>query len=277
MAIITISRKVASYGDETAEALARLLGYTFVTRHMLEDRLRERGVPEEMLKKYDEKKPNFWDSLSRERDIYLDLLRETVLEEAKKDNRIFIGRGGFAILKDIVGCYYVRLVASDKVRLNRLMKEFNWDERQARQRLHESDQNRDGFHKCFFNVEIENPSIYNIVLTTDNIRAETAAEILKCAFEKTISKELASQTNKLISDKLLGQKIVNSIAFEHKLQIYFLDAEVKDGTIILHGVSESAKDSEQVIEIAKDLSGGLAVKSEISFVSSYKSNLKQMK
>ena len=45
MAIITISRKIASFGDETAAALAKLLGYTFVTRKMIEEKLRERGIP----------------------------------------------------------------------------------------------------------------------------------------------------------------------------------------------------------------------------------------
>lgn len=275
MAIITISRRIASYGDETATALAKILGYTFVTRHMLEDRLREKGLPEEMLKKYDEKKPTFWDSLSRERDMYLDLLRETVLQEAQLDNRIFIGRGGFAILQDIVGCYYVRLVASDKVRLQRLMNEFNWDEKKARQRMIESDQNRDGFHKCFFNVEIENPAIYNIVLTTDIITAETAAQIISEAFKRTITKDLSKKTNKIVSKKLLGQQIVNCIAFEHKLQIYFLDAEVTEKEIRLHGISESAKDTENALEIAKSLAGNLKVVSDINFVSSYKQTMQR--
>lgn len=276
MAIITISRKIASFGDETAAALAKLLGYTFVTRKMIEEKLRERGIPEDALKKYDEKKPTFWASLSRERDMYMDVLRETVFDEAQHDNRIFIGRGGFAILAGIPGCYSARLVATDCERLKRLEKEFSWNEDQARQRMNESDQNRDGFHKCFFNVEIENPAIYNIVLTTDMISAETAAEIIKAAFEKTITPELASQTQNAIKAKLLGQRIVNAIAFEHKLPIYFLDAQVTDAEIILHGISESAQHTEKAIETAKAMSDGLPIKSQITFVSSY-ANVKHMK
>ena len=277
MAIITISRKVASFGDETAAALAKLLGYTFVTRKVLEEKLRERGVPEDALKKYDEKKPTFWASLSRERDIYMDLLRETVFDEAQHDNRIFIGRGGFAILNGVPGCYSARLVATDSERLKRLEKEFDWTEDQARQRMNESDQNRDGFHKCFFNVEIENPAIYNIVLTTDMISAETAAEIIKTAFEKTITPELAGQTQQAIKAKLLGQRIVNAIAFEHKLPIYFLDAQVNDEEITLHGISESAQITEEARKIAESLAGGLRINSQITFVSGYKATANHMR
>lgn len=277
MAIITISRRIASYGDETAEVLAEILGYKFITRKTLEQKLLERGMAESMLKKYDERKPNFWDSISRERDFYLDILRETVFEEAKHDNRIFIGRGGFAILKDIPSCYRVRLVASDTVRLKRLMAEFNWNENQARQRLNESDQNRDGFHKCFFNVQVEDPAVYDIVLNTNSIKAETAAEIIKSAFEKSISKEMSEKTHAAVSRKLLGQKIVNAIAFEHKLPIYFLDAEVSENEIKLHGISESGSDLEKAIEIAKVFAGKLPINSQITFVSSYKSNMKHLK
>ena len=70
MAIITISRKIASFGDETAIELAKLLNYNFVDRKSLEKDLLARGISEAQLKKYDERKPSFWASLSRERDSY---------------------------------------------------------------------------------------------------------------------------------------------------------------------------------------------------------------
>lgn len=277
MAIITISRKIASLGDETAEALAKLLGYNFVTRKVLEQKLLSKDIDLNALKKYDERKPGFWASLSRERDRYLDFLREIVLDEAQHDNTIFIGRGGFAILSDIPGCYAVRLVASDTVRIARLTKEFNWPEEKAVARIQESDANRDGFHKCFFNVEIDEPSIYDMVLTTDTISAETAAEIIKFGLKKTISPQLESKTKKLIKQKLMGQRIVNAIAFEHKLQIYFLDAEVTDTEVILHGISESAKNTDQALEVAASFAGNLKLTSQITFVSSYKADIKSMK
>ena len=78
MAIITISRKIASYGDETALALAKLLGYEFIDKKTLEHDLLQCGISEASLKHYDEKKPGFWASLSRNRDEYFDYLREIV-------------------------------------------------------------------------------------------------------------------------------------------------------------------------------------------------------
>ncbi|PIE97818.1 MAG: phospholipid-binding protein [Treponema sp.] len=276
MAIITISRKIASLGDETAKELANNLNYKFITRKMIEEDLIKRGISEETLKQYDEKKPGFWASLSRNRDKYFDYLRETVYEYGENTNCIFIGRGGFAILKDVPGCYSVRLVSPDNVRLKRLMTEFNWSEQQAKKLILESDENREGFHKCFFNVVNEDPTFYDMVLNTGAITAQTAAEIIRSGFEKTIGIESEEASHKYIANRLLGQRIVNKIAFEEKLQIFFLDAEVCNDKIILHGIIEESNLVDKAVEIAKELSNGKTVVSEINYVNNYRANSKNM-
>ena len=131
MAIIAISRQVASLGDEIAESVAKKTGYKFITRHDLEKRIVDLGFPAEKLKKYDEKKPGFFASLVKDRDEYLNYLQTAVLEAASEGNCILIGRGSFLILENLPNLLSLRFIASDTVRMERLMKEFNWTEKQA--------------------------------------------------------------------------------------------------------------------------------------------------
>ncbi|MGP1595182.1 MAG: AAA family ATPase [Treponema sp.] len=270
MAIIAISRKIASYGDETAKELADLLGYTFIDKKTLEQELIKKGISEENLKHYDERKPGFWASLSRNRDEYLDYLREIIYRYAQNGNCIFIGRGGFALLEDIPGCYSVRLVASDEVRITRLMKEFDWPEKKARLLMTESDINREGFHKCFFDKDYNNSSHYHLVINTDFVTPDTAASIIKHACLHTISTEEEQQGIKRISHLLIGQRIVNHIAFHLGLQIYFLDAEVSDTSITLHGVADSSAYIDKALEVTAEMAEGRSVLSHISMVNEYK-------
>ncbi|TYT78142.1 cytidylate kinase family protein [Treponema phagedenis] len=270
MAIITISRQIASYGDETAAELAKLLGYEFVDRKSLEADLIKLGVPESSLQKYDEKKPTFWASLLRDRDEYFDYLREAVYEHAQKGNTIFIGRGGFALLRGIPGCYSVRLVAPEHTRVERLMNEFNWPEKKAKELMIESDTNREGFHKCFFNVVHDDPAVHHIVINTDFVDHKTAANIIKYACSQTVSAKEEEKGVEHIADLLHGQKIINHIAFDLKLPIYFLDAEVSETEIVLHGVADSASLIEQALVVANDMAKGKPVRSSISMVNEYK-------
>ncbi len=276
MAVITISRKIASYGDETAGELSKLLNYTFVDRKMLERDLLEKGISENHLKKYDERRPGFWASLSKDRDEYFDRLREIVYGYASKGNSVFIGRGGFALLKDVPGIYSIRLTAPDSIRVTRLMKEFDWTEKQAKALIAESDNNRDGFHKCFFNAENEDPSEYNLVINTGSIGPETAAAIIKYGMEKIVTEQAACEGMKRAAELLFGQRLVNHLSFDLKLQIYFLEAEVSEKKIVLHGVADNAAVIEKAVCAAEKAAEGREVVSVLNVINRYKGSSKDI-
>jgi cytidylate kinase len=270
MSIITISRQIASYGDEVATELARRLGYAFVNRKMLEDDLVKHGITEEKLRKYDERKPGFWASLARDRDEYFDYLREAVYERAKNGNCVFIGRGGFAILKGVSGCYDVRLIAPDAVRTARLMKEFSWTEKKAQALMVESDMNRRGFHKCFFNIDQDDASSYHIVLNTEALTPEIGAAIIQNACSMTIDKATEAAGILRIAELLQAQKIVNHIVFDLKIPVHFLEATVSGNEITLHGVADSSAIIEKAMVVAHDLARDKKIISGISIVQDYK-------
>jgi cytidylate kinase len=271
MAIITISRQIASLGDEVAAELSRQLGYAFVNRKLLEDDLIKHGISEDKLLKYDERKPGFWASLARDRDEYFDYLREAVYERAKGGNCVFIGRGAFAILKDVPGCYAVRLIASDSVRISRLMKEFSWNEKKAQALMAESDANRRGFHKCFFNIEQDDPSSYNMVLNTDSVTPEHASEVIKAACALSINAVQEGEGLSRIGELLQAQKIVNHIVFDLKIPVHFLEATASPNEIMLHGVADSSAVIEKVLAVARSMAPGKKISSGISIVQDYKS------
>ena len=271
MAIINISRQIASFGDEVATELANQLGYAFINRKMLEDDLLKHGLTPDKLYKYDEKKPGFWASLARDRDEYFDYLREAVYERAKGGNCVFIGRGGFAILKDIPGCYSVRLISSDSVRIARLMKEFSWTEKKAQALVQESDNNRRGYHKCFFNIEQDDPSSYHLVINTDTLTPVIGAKIIRNACDLTLNSVLETEGLARIGELLQAQKIVNHIVFDLKIPVHFLEATATSSEIMLHGVADSSVVIENVLSVARSMAPDTKISSGISIVQDYKS------
>lgn len=273
MPVIAISRQIASYGDEIAKELSKQFGYTFFDRKMLEADLLSRGITEKNLHKYDERKPGFIDSLARERDEYFDLLREAIYERAKAGNCIFIGRGAHAILKDVPSCYSVRLVAHEDVRIKRLMNEFNSTEKAAVALLRESDTNRSGFHKCFFNIEVDDPVQYHMFLNTAGITPEQGAKIIQAGCQSTIAAEKDAEGVAKINRLLEAQKIVNHLSFTLKVPVHFLEAvfsDDDDNTLVLHGVAETASAIDTAISAARKLAPGRNIESVISAVHDYR-------
>lgn len=270
MAVITISRQVAALGDEIATSLAKELNYEFVNRKIIEKRIVELGFPADKLSKYDERKPNFFASLAKDRDEYLDYVQTAVLEAASKNNCILIGRGAFSILDGVPNVLAVRFVANNEVRKGRLMKEFDWNEKQAMQRINESDTNRIGFHKSFFNIDITDASNYHLVLNTGIFDENTAVSLLK-SFVQIFSNPVAeSDGEKLLFERLVCQNLINELIFKHKLAISFLNAKKVDGIIELHGVADSSALSERAVHIASSILPNEQIKSCISVVQDFK-------
>jgi cytidylate kinase len=270
MAVITISRQVAALGDEIATAAAEKLGYRFIGRKELEQRIIDLGFPPDKLKKYDERKPGFFASLAKERDEYLDYLQTAVLEAAEQDNCILIGRGTFVILNDLPHRISVRLVADDNVRLSRLMSEFSWTEKQAQQRMDESDNNRTGFHKTFFNLTHDLPHHFHAVLNTALIDIPTAVETIGALTGGLITAEKDGAGKKRLSELLVAQRLVNRLIFEYKLNIFFLRAVIHGSTIAIQGIADSAALAEKAVSIASAVMPDYRVESAISVVQDFK-------
>lgn len=270
MAIITISRQVAALGDEIAAAAAKELGYTFIDRKQIEQKIVELGFPKEKLPKYDERKPGFFASLAKDRDEYLNYLQLAVLEAASCGNCILIGRGAFIILNELPNEVSFRFITDDKIRLSRLQKEFNWNEKQAQARIDESDANRAGFHKSFFNLTNESPEHFDAVLNTGALSIEEAVAVIKTLVKTRINPKTEAEGSEKLKYLLEGQRLVNRMIFDFKINVNFLQAVVSKDTIVLQGVADSLPVVEKAVQTAAKILPSYKVESAITVVQEFK-------
>lgn len=273
MAVIAISRQVAALGDEVAATVANKIGYKFINRQEIEKRIVSLGFPEEKLKKYDERKPGFFASLVKDRDEYLHYLQTAVLEAAEEGNCILIGRGAFVILEALPNLIALRFVAKDDVRMARLQKEFSWNEKQALQRITESDSNRRGFHKSFFNVEVDDASHFLMVLNTGIFDESAAAETISLIVKNYITPEKEAEGKVKLQELLKCQHLVNKLVFEYKINIEFLRAVIHEKNLVLQGVADSAVLVEKALKIAAIELPEYNMTSAISVVQDFRAHL----
>ena len=270
MAVITIARQVAALGDEIAAALAKKMGYTFVGRKETEARIVELGFPQEKLLKFDERRPKFFASLSKERDEYLYYLQRAVLESASKGNCILIGRGASIILEEAENLVPLRFVSDDKTRLARLKKEFDWDDKKAQQRIDESDANRRGFHKSFFNSENENAQHFMLTLNTARLSIDECVSLIETLVKNHVTPERDRLGKERIERMLKAQCVVNQLIFDYKLNINFLRASVDGNVITLQGVADSISIAEQAVQTAARILPSCEIRNAISVVQDFK-------
>jgi cytidylate kinase len=269
MAIITISRELAALGEETSQELAKLLNYRFVDKKSLEERIKSYGVVGRKFDKYDERKPSFWASLSQDRDDYLHFLKTAIFTEAAEGSCIFIGRGAGIVFRNVPGVISVFLVAPYDIRTERVKSYFHCDDRRAHQIIDQSDHDRTGFHRYFFDINWQEPGNYDLCINTGHLHPVACAEIIKDLRDHSITSETEAQNTESLRDLILGQQVKHHIIYEKEIPIHFLEASASNKVITLYGVANSQSLVEAAVSAAREVAGSASVQAEIQIVQEY--------
>jgi hypothetical protein len=275
MAIITISRQLAALGDETAHELSSRLGYSFVDKQSLEDRIRSYGVLPAVLEKFDERKPGFIASLSQERDDYLHFLKMAMFEEALErtsagaTGAVFIGRGAYAVFGGLTAVVPVFLVTCKGIRIERVRSYFHCDEKRAAAIIEQSDRGRAGFHKYFFESDWNDSTNYRLTLNTDRLHPAVAAGIIEQVVTQTVTEEAEALLQKKLIAGLLSQKVIHHVLHEREARVHFFDVTVEEGAATLYGVTNSKSVLDEAVRAAGEVPGVTSVVPAIQIVEEY--------
>ena len=267
MAIITLTRQSGSMGDEIGMLIARRLGYIFYDRKEIERRIIEKGLSKEDLRKYDERKPNFFDRFSKLRDLYLNYLSMVILEMAKQNNCVIMGRGAFLFLRDMPNHITLRFVSTRDKRLEHIKTLLNIDsDKLAAKTLKESDRRQFAFYKSCFHYDLNDHSLIHATINTASLNPDMTAEMIVAGIQNNMSPEVEILGDQRIGELILAQKITNKLIFEHNLRIDELWVLVRGNVITLHGMTAFHATVERAITIINSEWSGYEIKDEIKCV-----------
>lgn len=269
MAIITVSRELGSLGTDIAQAVAEDLKYKYLDKEGFNQALGEYGFSAMKLEKYDEKKPPLWDVFSSDRDRFLLFMKMVIYNFAREGNVVIVGRGGQVLLRDLPGTLAARIEAPEAVRLQRVQERMSCDEKQAEHIIHNSDHDRNGFHRFFFNVDWDHYDIYDLVINTKTLTVKSGAEILKSAAKTREIEDRLQETRHQLENLSLSQSVEAQILYEEEVPIQYLEVRASDGVVTLRGAVTTMQIAERCEEVARSVEGVKDVVNEFSLINYY--------
>jgi cytidylate kinase len=168
MATITISRLFGSGGEEIAMRVCELLGYRYFDSPLMAQFAAETGLVED----------RFVNVLE---DRQVPVLQNTIRAAYRQGNLVILGRGGQVLLKDCPDVLHVRVVASLDRRIERVRERMHTDQEGAWQMIFQRDEGSAGYLKRFYHVDWADSGLYHLVLNTDRVSVEMAAQIVVTA------------------------------------------------------------------------------------------------
>jgi hypothetical protein len=170
------------------------------------------------------------------------------------------------LFKDIPGVLHIRVVAPIALRLERIKKKYNYNDRLAEQMIRHRDHDKAGFLKFFFHINWEDVHFYDLVINTKAFSVEAAVQLIKDALESTGVMEKQPERERKLADLCLSQEVITSIAYLEKIPVQFLEAIAVSGVITLRGTTITAGDVNSCEIAARKVPGVKEVMNEIHYI-----------
>jgi cytidylate kinase len=103
---------------------------------------------------------------------------------AARDNVVILGRGSQAILRHEPGVLHVYAAADTEQRIGRLVQAEGMRRHDAEQRIKQSDAGRREFHRHYFKLEADDPSLYDLAVHTGRIPMPLAVRLVRTVLDE---------------------------------------------------------------------------------------------
>lgn len=180
MTVVTISRQMGSMGLEVGQAAARRLNYRMVCREVINQAALQAGVPEAALAAIDELGLLGLKLKREETARYLAAVHAIVTDLAGAGNVVIVGRAGQVILRGRAGVVHVRVIAPLELRIERIMEWKKVNRETAGRLVQHSDRARAAYLRKNYQTRVDDPGLYDVVISTGRLSLDQAAELV-CA------------------------------------------------------------------------------------------------
>lgn len=259
MAIITVSRKVGSWGETISKLAAEKLGYRVVTPeefHRLAEScdsdfrkacsVFETEMPGGMIERFFLRDP-----------AYTSLFESLNFQLASEGDVMIWGRGAQIALADQPGVFRVRVVAPFELRVGRIMERDGMEYKEAAEAVKRFDQQRRTMIEAIYHKDRGDWVLYDLMINTARIANETAANMIFEAVNKLEMPADWDEKRKRFRDLSLAKRVESAIKLKLHTGIYRnIEADAKGpGRIILKGFVTDKRSLDLALDIAAGYPG----------------------
>ncbi len=176
MKIICISRGSHGFGIQLAEKLAVQLGYPCIARESLTDEATAQGIPVGRIETAIVKRQ----PLSEEMEVHVDRFKAHVTASLSEravagESYVYHGRTGHLVLPGVSHVFRVRAITPMEERIGLAMARMNISRDKAKEYIKQVEEDRRRWVRMLYNVDWEDPSLYDIVINTQHLSVQNAS------------------------------------------------------------------------------------------------------
>jgi len=266
MSIVAISETAGSLGNEIGRRLAETLGWSFADREIIAKAAERSGADIAEVRHGAEEKPSLWERLTDSQHRYRTFVEASVFDLASRDNIVLAGLASALMLRGVRHVLRARTNASEHERAYRLQQQQGLTAEAALDLVRHSDRERAARVKFLYQVDVDDPLLYDLVLNTDRMSVERGARLLREAVEderfqpSPESRADLADRNTTIQAKALF--LANPVLADTTLSLL-----CRQGQVSVAGIVRSIEERRTAEEVLRSVPGVTAVVNEIAISS----------
>jgi cytidylate kinase len=179
MAVITITREMATGGRKLGRLLARRLDYQYVDKSLFQDIAEDLNVSKRTLVSFEEKRRyEGYDKSVVCEEEYKKSLESHLLGTAREDNVVIIGRAAYFFLKDMKNCYHIRLVAPMDWKKKYALENYKISPDRVQKFIEKRDGNLQWFRRSICGMVFDDSLWFHLTLNMSRTPIEKAVELI---------------------------------------------------------------------------------------------------
>jgi cytidylate kinase len=176
--VVTISRQLGSRGLGIARTLGSSLSYRVTSRDLINQAAMRSGNPEVALAIIDELGLLGICPSPQACQAYRYAVKQVMEELLQEGRAIIVGRAGQVILREHPQVLHVRIIAPQAERTRRIAAEQKISIENALAQIQASDRHRRNYLKRYYQVNWDDPNLYDLTLNTAQLSIRVSAAII---------------------------------------------------------------------------------------------------
>ena len=197
MAVITITREMATGGRKLGRLLAKRLDYHYVDKSLFQKIAEDLNVSERTLESFERSREYHisntfakvfstsyierivgYDKSVVEEEEYQKSLGNLILGTAREDNVVIIGRAAYFFLKDMKNCFHIRLVAPMDWKKKYALENYKISPDHVRKFIEKRDRNLQWFRRSICGAGFDDSLLFHLTLNMSRIPIEKSVELI---------------------------------------------------------------------------------------------------
>ena len=255
MQIICVSRGSYGYGNELAEKLAAKLGYDCISRESLTDKATDQGIFVGKIEASILKRRPLSEALAIQADLMKAFISASICERALDKEVVYHGRTGHLVLPGISHVLRIRAIANAEERIDMTLRRMpNISREKAKKYNDQVDEDRRRWVRTLYNVDWEDPALYDITVNSLNMSVENSASALVSMAQLPDFRETPA-SRQTVKDTLLASQCRLAIGRDDRTRDVSVTVKADHGNIAVTYLPRQSKEAAVIPEVLGRIDG----------------------